>query len=215
MYKGNVTKIFLIRHGDTLDEETKKIYKGSIDISLSDKGVSRMEKVASFLSSHALDVLYASALSRCIESARIIARPYNFNTIIEEDLNELGFGKWEGLSFDEILKQYPQLFPLWLKNPVHYTPPDGEPLLHAQERIMKIFSKIVQKHCGLNVAIVSHAGVLRIIIASILAFNLSNMYSIAQDYGCIDMIDVYEDSNVVIRLLNHTTAIEGPLTLRS
>lgn len=207
MHKGAVTKLFLIRHGDTLDEETKKIYKGSIDILLSGRGISRIEKVASFLSSYALDVLYTSALSRCVESGRIIVKNHNINLKIEADLNEIGFGKWEGLSFDEILKQYPQLFPLWLKNPILYAPPDGEPLLHAQERIMKIFSSIVQKHQGLNVAIVSHAGVLRIIIASILGFNLTNIFRIAQDYGCIDMIDVYEDNNVVIKLLNHTMAL--------
>jgi alpha-ribazole phosphatase len=215
LHKGTSTKLFLIRHGDTLDEETKKIYKGSIDIPLSEKGISRIDKVASFLSDYALDVLYTSALSRCIESGRIIVKPHNINLTIEAGLNEIGFGKWEGLSFDDILKQYPQLFLHWLKDPIRHTPPDGEPLLRAQERIMKIFSNIVQKHRGLNVAIVGHAGVLRIIIASLLALNLSKMYSIAQDYGCVDVIDVYDDDNVVIKLLNYTTSVEGSLTIGS
>lgn len=215
MYKNSVTKLFLIRHGDTLDEETKKIYKGSIDILLSGKGISRIERVASFLSKYALDALYTSALSRCVESGRIIAKPQNIDINITEGLNEIGFGKWEGLSFDEILKQYPQLFPLWLKDPTCHTPPDGEPLLSAQERIMKLFSDIVQKHRGRNIAIVSHAGVLRIIIASLLSFNLNNIYRIAQDYGCIDMIDVFYDNNVAIRLLNYTTDISGPLHVKS
>lgn len=215
MYKGSVTKLFLIRHGDTLDEETKKIYKGSIDILLSGKGISRIEKVASFLSKYAFDALYTSALSRCVESGRIIAKPQNIDINIKEGLNEIGFGKWEGLSFDEILQQYPQLFPLWLKDPTRHTPPDGEPLLCAQERIMKLFSDIVEKHRGRNVAIVSHAGVLRIIIASLLAFDLNNIYRIAQEYGCIDMIDIFEDNNVAIRLLNYTTDIAGPLHVKS
>ena len=73
---------------------------------------------------------------------------------------------------------------------------------------MKTFSKILQSHRGLDVAIVSHAGDLRIIIASLLLFNLSNMYCVAQDYGCIDEIEVYEDDNVVIKLLNYTTNME-------
>ena len=202
------TRLFLIRHGDTVDEETKKVYKGSIDIPLSNKGIARMEKVATFLSGYKLDVLYASALSRSIESARIIGSPHNLDANKESGFNELGFGKWEGLSFGEIDKEYPELFPLWLKNPVLYTPPDGERLIDAQERIMSTLYKIVGTQRGRNVAIVSHAGMLKIIISTFLTLDLSNMYKVAQDYGCVDIIDMYDNNRPVIKLLNYTVEMQ-------
>jgi alpha-ribazole phosphatase len=198
------TRLFLIRHGDTIDEETKKVYKGTIDIPLSNKGILRMERVASFLSGYTLDVLYASALSRSIESAKIIGSPHNLNVNKESGFNELGFGKWEGLSFDEIKEGYPGLFLLWLQDPVFYTPPYGERLLDAQERIMSGLYKIIETQRGRNVAIVSHSGTLRIIICTLLALDLSNMYKLAQDYGCVDIVDIYDNNKTIIRLLNHT-----------
>jgi len=163
-----------------------------------------MEKVASFLSGYTLDVLYASALSRSIESARIIGSPHNLDVKKESGFNELGFGEWEGLSFNEINEGYPELFPLWLKDPVFYTPPYGERLLDAQERIMSGLYKIIETQRGRNVAIVSHSGTLRIIICTLLALDLSNMYKLAQDYGCVDIVDIYDNNKAIIRLLNHT-----------
>jgi broad specificity phosphatase PhoE len=139
-----LTKLFLIRHGDTVDEENIKVYKKSIDIPLSNKGIARMEKVGAFLSDYPLDILYASTLSRSVESAGIIGKSHNLEVNIESAFNELGFGRWEGLSFSEIKEKYPESFPLWLKNPVSCTPPDGERLLDAQERIMKGLYKIIE-----------------------------------------------------------------------
>jgi broad specificity phosphatase PhoE len=182
------TKLFLIRHGDTTDEETVRVYKGSIDIPLSNKGIARMEKVAAFLSRHRLDILYASTLSRSIESAGIIGKPHNLQVNIESAFNELGFGRWEGLSFSEIKEKYPELFPLWLKNPVSCTPPGGERLLDARERIMKGLYKIIETQRGRNVAIVCHAGTLKIIISTVLGIDLSGLYRLAQDYWSFPII---------------------------
>jgi broad specificity phosphatase PhoE len=198
------TRLFLIRHGDTVDEDAKKVYKGSIDIPLSNKGIARMERVASFLSGYTIDVLYSSTLSRAIESARIIGNPHKLDVNKESGFNELGFGKWEGLSFNEINEEYPELFPLWSKNPVSYTPPDGEHLLDARERMMSALYRIIARQKGRNVAIVSHSGTLKIIISTLFALDLSHMYKFAQDYGCVDIIDIDDNNKVVIKLLNYT-----------
>jgi alpha-ribazole phosphatase len=187
-----------------VDEETIKVYKGRIDIPLSNKGIARMEKVSAFLSDYPLDIIYASTLSRSVESAGIISKPYNLEVNIESAFNELGFGRWEGLSFSEIKEKYPELFPLWLEDPLSCTPPGGERLLDAQERIMSGLYKIIETQRGRNVAIVCHAGTLKIIISTLLGIDLSGMYRLAQDYGCVDIIDMYENNHALIKLLNYT-----------
>jgi broad specificity phosphatase PhoE len=163
-----------------------------------------MEKVGVYLSRYTLDILYTSTLSRSIESAGIIGKSQSLDANRESAFNELGFGKWEGLSFSEIKEEYPELLPLWLKNPVLYTPPGGERLLDAQKRIMTGLYKIIETQRGNNVAIVCHAGTLKIIISTLLALDLSGIYRLAQDYGCVDIIDIYEDNNALIKLLNYT-----------
>ena len=207
MDRNKVTRLFLIRHGDTIDEETKKIYKGTIDIPLSAKGITRLKKVSRFLLSYPMDVLYTSTLSRCIESASLIAGSRDMPVYRQSALGEICFGEWEGLSFDEIGKEYPRLFAQWLKNPVDYTPPSGEPLLDAQERIMETFNGIVEKEKGRTITIVSHAGVLKIVLSTLLSLDLRYMSRLAQDYGCVDIIDMYEDNYFVVKLINYTVDV--------
>jgi len=198
------TRIFLIRHGETVDEEVKKVYKGTLDIPLSEKGILTMRRVADFLSQYRIDFIYTSALSRSVESGRIVAGARKLRIKKTASLNEIHFGSWEGLSFDEISARYPKEFRLWLKNPVKYTPPCGETLLNAQKRIVQQFYEIVQRHKNAVIALIVHAGVLRIIISSLLSLKLSNMFAFSQDYGCIDIVDIYENNKAVVKLLNFT-----------
>ncbi len=199
-----MTRLLLIRHGDTADEETKKVYKGSIDIPLSEKGAARIEKAAQFLSAFKLDAVYTSTLSRSIHSGRIIARPHGVDIHVEKDLDEINFGAWEGLSFAEIKERYPEELRLWLKDPVRNTPPLGEPFRDARKRSVRKVREILRHRKGQAIALVVHGGVLRILIFSLLGMNLSKLFRISQDYGCINIIDVFEDGNATVKLLNFT-----------
>lgn len=198
------TRLFFLRHGDTVDEETKKVFKGSLDIPLSERGRTRISKAGSFLSRFRLDYIYTSALSRCIESGAIIAEPHGLGTTASAGLNELQFGHWEGLSFDEIADRYPEEFRLWLSDPEVHSPPAGETLGQAHQRIMAAFNTIVDAHRGQNLAIVAHGGVLRIILCALLDLKLSLLFRLGQDYGGVSIIDIYGDNNAVVKLLNFT-----------
>jgi alpha-ribazole phosphatase len=202
--KNDRTRLFLIRHGDTIDEETKKVFKGTSDIPLSEKGREKLQKASQFLTRFNFDHIYTSALSRCIESGKIIAAPHNIETKIAEAFNEIHFGIWEGRSFEEIDEENPTEFRRWVKNPDIHTPPQGEPLIDAQQRSVGIFNEMISRHRGQNVAVVTHAGILRLIFASILGMQLSSIFKIGQDYGCINIIDIYKDDITVIKLLNFT-----------
>jgi alpha-ribazole phosphatase len=204
MKRDGATRVFFVRHGDTIDEETKKVYKGAIDIPLSDKGRQRIARASEFLSRFKLDFIYTSALSRCIESGKIIAEKQDAPVEIASALNELGFGLWEGLSFEEIREKYPNELDLWLQDLENHTPPEGEPMRNAQRRGVAKFNEIAERHGGQNVAIVSHAGILRLIICSILDLKLQGMFRIGQDYGCIDMVRIHKDGIAVVELLNFT-----------
>jgi alpha-ribazole phosphatase len=203
-----MTKLILVRHGETVDEETKPVFKGISDIPLSAKGLQRMAKAASFLSRFPIDVVYTSALSRSIESGKIISNPHGLDVKTTTDLNELHFGLWEGLAFDEIQRSYPEEFSLWLKDPETHSPPQGELLKDVQQRAGSAFNDILTKHRGQTIALVAHAGILRIILASLLELNLSRIFRISQDYGCINIVDVHDDDIPVIKLLNFTYYME-------
>jgi broad specificity phosphatase PhoE len=201
--ESHCTRLYLVRHGDTIDELTKKVYKGTIDIPLSSAGTARMKGTARYMSQAGLRAVYTSELSRSIESGRIIAAPHSLDLCVNGAFNEICFGEWEGKSFSEIQEAYPELFARWLGDPLQNTPPDGEPLIAAQERIVTGLCRVIEENRGRNVALVSHAGVLKIILSTFLMVPLPRMHIFAQDYGCVDIVDVYDDDNIVVRLLNH------------
>jgi len=198
------TRLILVRHGDTEDEETRKIYKGTLDIPLSEKGRSRIERAGTFLSRFPLDHVYTSALSRCIESGSIIARFHGLPIKPVEELNEIHFGLWQGLSFDEISRIYPDDFRQWLTDPEAHSPPEGETLRDAKRRIENAVNGIITGNRGRNVAVVAHGGVLRILLCSVLDLKLSLLFRLGQDYGGISIIDVYDDNIATVKMLNFT-----------
>jgi len=199
-----MTRLVLIRHGNTADEETKKVYKGRIDIPLSQKGRERMAKAASFLASFPVKKVFASTLSRSIESGRIVARPHGLRVEIEPAFDEVSFGLWEGLSFEEIRHKYPAEQARWIEDPAAYPPPNGESFESAQKRSMEGLARLLSEHRDQTVAVVAHAGILRIMIFSLLEMRLSRLFRIGQEYGAINIIDIWDDGNLALNLLNFT-----------
>jgi alpha-ribazole phosphatase/probable phosphoglycerate mutase len=209
-----VTKIYLIRHGETEDSETRR-YKGHIDVPLSEKGVEQMKKLSKFMNteifpnptSHILNAIYCSSLSRAIKSAEIIAEPYNLKPVVIEGLKERNFGIWEGMSFDEIAEKYPDEFQAWVSDPLRYSPMEGESTLEVRDRVLQAFNEIVEKHDGDNIAIVAHGGVNRIILCEILGMPLENIFRIEQDFAALNVIELH-DTYPVVKLINGTWKME-------
>ena len=119
-----------------MDEETKKVYKGRTDIPLSRTGILRIHGAAAFLSAFTLDRIYTSTLSRSIDSGRIIAASQGIDIEVAPAFDEVDFGVWEGLSFEEIRERYPEEQRQWLKDPATYPPPQGESFRNARKRSM-------------------------------------------------------------------------------
>lgn len=199
-----MTRLYLIRHGNTLDEETKKVYKGRLDIPLSRAGVERMERVAAFLASSGMARLLTSSLSRSIESGRIIAAAQGLDIERDPAFDEVSFGVWEGLSFSEIKERYPEDLGRWIEDPGAHPPPQGESFVEARKRSMTRLREVVADNPGRTVGVVAHAGIIRIMLFSLLGFRLTRLFRLGQDYGCINIVDIYEDGNVSLNLLNFT-----------
>ena len=199
-----MTRLYLIRHGNTLDEETKKVYKGRLDIPLSRAGVARMEKAAAFLSDFRMDRIFTSTLSRSVESGRLVAGAQGLDIEKDPAFDEVAFGVWEGLSFTEIKERYPDELGRWLEDPGSHPPPRGESFDEAEKRSMTRLREIIAEGEGKTIAVVAHAGIIRIMLFSLLGFRLTRLFRLGQDYGCINIVDIYEDGNVSLNLLNFT-----------
>jgi alpha-ribazole phosphatase len=214
-----VTKIYLIRHGETEGAETKR-YKGHLDVPLSENGIRQMERVAEYLvgatlcgcpgqthgsaptkTGRLLSSVYCSDLSRAVKSAELIAGPHGLRPVIMPELRERNFGIWEGMTFDEIREKHPDEFNAWASNPLQHSPMGGESTIEVRDRAVRAFSKIIEKHEGQNIAIVAHGGINRIMLCELLGIPLENIFRVEQDYGCLNVVELW-DNYPVVKLIN-------------
>ena len=194
------TKIYLIRHGEIGDGEERR-YNGQRDVPLSDRGIDQVMMLSEFLRNTGLQAVYTSDLGRALRSAEIIARTHGVQPVIEKGLKEYSFGEWEGMTFSEIEKKYPDAFSAWAANPVMFSPVGGESTEDVRKRAIHAFEKIICRHQGENIAIVSHGGVIRIILCELLGIPLENLFRIEQNFAALNIIEMWDYP--VIKLMNY------------
>ncbi|GMT47369.1 MAG: phosphoglycerate mutase [bacterium] len=197
------TTLLLIRHGHTVGGEEKR-YKGHMDVELSETGERVIQRLTENLQrlDHTLNAIYCSDLKRSIKSAAILSAPLALKPVVIPELRERSFGRWEGMSFEEISEEYPGEFEKWKADPLRFSPPDGESTLEVKERTLGAVNDLIKRHQGETFSIVAHGGVNRIILCHFMGLPLENIFRIEQDYGCLNIIEIYEDGFPVIKLLN-------------
>jgi alpha-ribazole phosphatase len=195
------TRIYLVRHGEIAGSEIFR-YHGQADVPLTPKGVDQYHQLAKRLQDKPVSACYTSDLSRCTRGADIICAGFGIKPHSRRELREMSFGSWEGMSWQELEKRFPDEWHARLADLVNYRAPGGENLLDLSNRVMPAIHEIEGRHRGEEVVVVAHGGVNRVILLNIIGAPHSSLFKIEQDYGCLNIIDYYADGNSVVRLLN-------------
>jgi len=104
--------IYIVRHGET-DWNREGIYQGHTDTPLNEDGRKTAERLGHTLSKIKISCIYSSDLLRARETAEIINRFLNVPVCYTQDLRELNFGDWTGISIWEMEEKDPELFRRW------------------------------------------------------------------------------------------------------
>jgi alpha-ribazole phosphatase len=195
-----MTRFWLIRHGEPAEEARHRCY-GSLDAGLSETGRAQMAQVAEYLKGEPVAAIYTSPRSRALESARILGAVAPCCIEIVEDLREIDFGDFEGLAYDEIAARYPDLYRQWMETPTEVRFPNGESFSAMRGRVLRAFDTIQREWEGQTVAIVSHGGVNRVVLARALQMPDNSIFRLAQDYAAINLLELV-DGLPSIQLLN-------------
>jgi alpha-ribazole phosphatase/probable phosphoglycerate mutase len=200
-YRGDTNlELYLIRHGE-IQGVQKRQYNGHRDIPLSDRGRAQLSRLAAYLKDKvAFDAVCASDLSRSAESARIIAAPQSLRPTLLPAFRERNFGAWEGMTFDEIAAQNPDVFYAWARDPLHYSPVGGESTISVSDRVMPALAELRARHQGQKIALVAHGGVNRVILCELLGVPLQNIFRIEQDYGALNVIEFLKEMPLIKQL---------------
>ena len=132
----------------------------------------------------------------------IICAPLGITPVLKPQLRELNIGIWEGMTWAEIIARYPQQWQARLDDIVNYRVPEGENLLDLAARALPALEEIVRSHRGESVLIVGHGGMNRVLLLNAIGAPLAALFTIEQNYACLNIIDYYEDGKTVVHLLN-------------
>lgn len=157
-----VTRILAVRHGETAWNRDTRI-QGHTDIALSDHGQWQAERLAEALSDEPIAAVYASDLSRALETAKAVARRHDRPVHTQPGLRERGFGRFEGHTWAELEARYPEEALAWRKRVPDFAPPGGETLLQLRERVTHTVATLASRHPGEQILVVAHGGVLDVL----------------------------------------------------
>jgi alpha-ribazole phosphatase/probable phosphoglycerate mutase len=181
------TRLWLIRHGEPVPEVRGRCY-GRLDVGLSAEGRCQVERVAQRLEAEPLHAICASPRRRTLESARILASARACGVQVEEDLREIDFGDFEGLPYEQIAERYPEIYRQWMEHPTEVEFPNGESFVKMCARVTRSIAALLARHAGDCVAVVTHSGVIRIVLADALGMPAENLFRIGQGFAAANLI---------------------------
>lgn len=154
--------LFLIRHG--LTSHTNERLSGWLPgISLTDEGLEQAAGVAERMRSVKLDAIYSSPLERCMETARPLASSKKLRIRVRDGVGEVRYGEWEGKKLRALAKT--KLWRSVMQSPSRARFPGGETLAETQARAVAAIELLREKHPDDSVAVVTHADVIRVLVA--------------------------------------------------
>ena len=159
------TTILLIRHGQT-DWNLIRRAQGHVDQSLNDTGRWQSERLSARLASWPIRAIYSSDLRRASETAAIVGREHSLTPVLDAAFRERNGGIFEGHTAEEQRRLYPDEMRAFLQH--GHSPPGGESNLDLARRATPALERIAAAHQGEMIALVSHGGTLRVIIAYLL-----------------------------------------------
>lgn len=197
------TKVIFIRHGHTT-WNTKGRYCGLSDIELNTKGKRQARQLYRIMRKQMIDDVYSSDSRRALNFAEIVFKGSHIKRVTE--LREMDFGIFEGLTYDEIMTKYAKVYKRWLENPFAVVIPDGESLKHLKDRTNRALSKIVSRNKNKVIAIVTHAGPIKMVLSSIL--KTKDIWKLKPDLGSLNIVE-FRNNRARIMLLNDTSYLNG------
>jgi alpha-ribazole phosphatase len=182
-----MSEILFIRHAET---DSVGTFCGSSDPDVNDSG---MEQIAGLLAGWRgekrfggpVEAVFTSDLMRAKTTAEALAGAFDLTCTVRPGLREIDFGAWEGLSWDEIWESHREYAERWIAEFPKLPAPDGEPYEAFRERVLAEVKELSELAQGRQIAVVTHAGVLRVILMELLGVNEAAAWERTRGYCCV------------------------------
>jgi broad specificity phosphatase PhoE len=197
-----MSRLLLVRHGKTQMHQPDRFW-GSTDIPLGDEGIRQAEQLAGRLAGENISIVFTSTLQRARRTGEIIAARHKLDVTAVGELCECNFGCIEGLTFDEIARQYPELAEE-LNQGDAMAFPGGENIDELDGRVRAFLERLQEVGPAETAVIVSHGGPLRLLVCHLLGIGREHWQQFRNEHASLSIVETYPRL-AILNLLNDTS----------
>jgi broad specificity phosphatase PhoE len=202
-----MTIILLVRHGHVEGIKPER-FRGRADLALTETGQRQAGLLARRIASQwTPGSIYTSPLQRCIATGAAIARACGIASEPLTGLNDLDYGTWQSLTYDDARAKDPDSFAAWFTTPDLVGFPDGESLQDVAARTANLLRFVLSRNEADTLVLVGHDSVNRVLLTQILGMPLSAYWRIVQNPCCINEIEITGRS-FQLRRMNDTAHLD-------
>jgi probable phosphoglycerate mutase len=189
-------ELVLVRHAEPTKKARGRCY-GRLDVELSDRGRAQCEQLAARLSEEPVAAVVSSPRLRARYTAWAIAERHGLAVSVLDELRELDFGELEGHTYAEIASSHPDLYARWMQAPTSVRFPGGEGYADLHARVVDVVSRLRAAYAGRLVVAVTHAGVVRAVLAEVLGMPHDRIFHLAIDTASLTRLEWLGDMPIV------------------
>jgi probable phosphoglycerate mutase len=150
-------------------------------------------------------------LPRARQTADAIADRLGLPVLVADGFTELDFGAWDGLTYGEVVKQWPNDWAAWSTRP-DVAPPEGESVAELTRRVRRARDEIVSTVPDGQAVVVTHVTPIKVLLRIALDAPASALFRFHLDPASVSIIDYFVDGTSSIRLVNDTSHLDGLAT---
>lgn len=194
-----MTTLVLVRHATTA-ATGKRLGGWTPGVHLDDRGREQAQATARELAEVPLAAVYASPLERTMQTARAVARPHGLSVRQRRGVGEVDYGDWTDQPLGRLRRR--KLWSVIQQTPSRVTFPGGESIRGAQARAVDAIESLAAGHTGEVVAVVSHADVIKAVLAHLLAMPLDAFQRLVIDPASMSVVHLPSDAAPVVLGVN-------------
>jgi alpha-ribazole phosphatase len=201
------TSIWLVRHGQTEFNKARR-YQGGNDSPLTPYGHAQAQALAQRLRRIPFDVAIMSPSGRVHSTAAHILAGRNVPIVEDARWAETRHGRWEGLTYREVSRRYPEEVQERFGNALHGKPEGGESLAEVHTRVTDGWNAILRERVAGRILVVTHATPIQLIMCAATGLLPTLHWRWRIDLASLTVLDVY-GAGPIVRVVNEVPKLTG------
>jgi broad specificity phosphatase PhoE len=202
--------LYFLRHGQTALSREDVFCGSGLDPEITSEGLEMAQAFVNAYRDEHWRAVYSSSLRRSITTAQPLCDTLGLDLQIRAELNEIGYGRWEGLTKEQVDREFHDDYISWLDDPAWHAPTGGELAVVISSRALQVVEELRQKFTDGNILLVSHKATIRIALCTLLGIDVGRFrYRLGCPVGSVSIVEFTLNGPMLKTLADRSHLTEG------